>query len=251
MLKILGYEISIYAVVSFIGFIIGIIISLRNSKYYNIKKEDILYCFIYAMIGVFVGAKLLYILVSLPYIIINHVSIINLIKGGFVFYGGAIGGIIGIWIYAKQYKIEFSHLLNIGILVVPLIHAIGRVGCFMNGCCYGIEYNGIGNIMYTNSLIAPNNINLFPVQLVECILNIIIFIILWSNFKKNLYNYKNVVTYGILYGIGRFFLEFLRGDEVRGILFGISTSQYISIIVIIICLILYNRKIKEEKTSSS
>lgn len=245
MFTVLGYEVSVYGILSFIGFIIGIIISLKNCKYYSIKKEDIIYCSVYAIIGVFIGAKLLYLLTSLPYIISNEINIAQLFKGGFVFYGGAIGGVIGIWIYAKQFKMKFSYLLNIGIVVIPLIHAIGRMGCFFNGCCYGIEYNGIGHIMYINSLIAPNNINLFPVQLIESILNIVIFVILLSNFKKNLHSYKNIALYCILYGIGRFILEFFRGDEIRGLLFGISTSQYISIIVIVIGIILYKKRINE------
>lgn len=246
MFTIGGYQITIYGVLGAVGFILAILIAMKMSKHYSVSKEDILYCAIYAIIGVFIGAKLLYILTSLPYIIENlslGIEIIDyLFKGGFVFYGGVIGGILGILVYSKQFKIELKPLLNLGVLTIPAIQAIGRIGCLAEGCCYGIPYDGIAHITYHNSLFAPNNINLFPVQLVESVFDAIIFIMLLLNFKKNKDNYKTVSLYCILYGIVRFILEFLRGDEVRGILLQISTSQYISIVAIIIGIILWNKK---------
>ena len=142
-------------------------------------------------------------------------------------------GIIGIFIYAKQFKIPFKTLMLILIPVVPLIHAIGRIGCLFAGCCYGMEYNGFGAITFHNSLFAPNNVPLFPTQIIESICNIGIFAILLVTYKKYLVTYKTIGLYFILYAIVRFILEFFRGDLIRGIYFSLSTSQWISILLVV------------------
>ena len=157
----------------------------------------------------------------------------QMFKGGFVFYGGLLGGILGVYIYAKQFKISFKSLLLTLLPIVPLIHAIGRIGCLCAGCCYGMEYDGFGAIVFHNSVLAPNNVPLFPMQIVEAICNLIIFIILLCTYKKFLGTYKTLGLYLILYSIVRFILEFFRGDLIRGIYFSLSTSQWISIILLI------------------
>ena len=124
------------------------------------------------------------------------------------------------------------------------MHTIGRIGCFLVGCCYGIPYAGIGNITYTNSQFAPNNINLFPVQIVESICNLIIFIILTTNYKK--FSNKTIELYLILYGITRFSLEFLRGDEIRGQILCMSTSQWISLIFVLVGMIKFYKEYKNK-----
>ena len=166
-------------------------------------------------------------------------------KGGFVFYGGLIGGIIGVFLYAKQFKISFQSLILILIPVVPLIHAIGRIGCLLAGCCYGMEYHGFGAITFEHSSLAPNGVPLFPMQIVESINNVIIFLILLVTYKKFLGTYKTVGLYLILYSIVRFILEFFRGDLIRGIYFSLSTSQWISIILFIVGTCIFLHKSKE------
>ena len=167
-----------------------------------------------------------------------------MLKGGFVFYGGLIGGILGVFIYSKQFKISFKELLLILLPVVPLIHSIGRIGCLCAGCCYGMEYHGFGAITFHDSLLAPNDVPLFPMQVVEAICNFIIFIVLLVTYKKFLGTYKTVGLYLVLYSIVRFTLEFFRGDLIRGIYFSLSTSQWISIVLFIIGIAIFVRESK-------
>ena len=240
-INLCGFEIASYGLIIFIAFIIGSIISVQYfSKFNHLGKDDVLFAILYAIIGVGVGAKLLYILTNIPFLIENYHTLdfwdtlIQMFKGGFVFYGGLIGGILGIYIYAKQFKISFKSILLTLLPVVPLIHAIGRIGCLCAGCCYGMEYDGFGSIVFHNSLLAPNNVPLFPMQIVESICNLIIFAIIFVTYKKFIGTYKSIALYLILYGIVRFVLEFFRGDLIRGIYFSLSTSQWISIILFII-----------------
>ena len=239
-INIFGFEVASYGLIIFIGIIIGGVIAIQYfSKFNELKKDDVLFAILYAVIGVGIGAKLLYILTNIPFLIENYQTLdlwdtlMQMFKGGFVFYGGLLGGILGVYIYAKQFKIPFKSLLLTLLPVVPLIHAIGRIGCLCAGCCYGMEYDGFGAIVFHNSVLAPNNVPLFPMQIVEAICNLIIFIILLCTYKKFLGTYKTLGLYLILYSIVRFILEFFRGDLIRGIYFSLSTSQWISIILLI------------------
>lgn len=250
-INIFGYNIATYGLIIFIGIFIGAIISIFYfTKFFNIKKEDVFYCILYAVIEVGIGAKLLYIITNIPFLIENYQTLdlyntfLQMLKGGFVFYGGLIGGILGVFIYSKQFKISFKELLLILLPVVPLIHSIGRIGCLCAGCCYGMEYHGFGAITFHDSLLAPNDVPLFPMQVVEAICNFIIFIVLLVTYKKFLGTYKTVGLYLVLYSIVRFTLEFFRGDLIRGIYFSLSTSQWISIVLFIIGIAIFVRESK-------
>ena len=250
-INIFGYNIATYGLIIFIGIFIGAIISIFYfTKFFNIKKEDVFYCILYAVIGVGIGAKLLYIITNIPFLIENYQTLdlyntfLQMLKGGFVFYGGLIGGILGVFIYSKQFKISFKELLLILLPVVPLIHSIGRIGCLCAGCCYGMEYHGFGVITFHDSLLAPNDVPLFPMQVLEAICNFIIFIVLLVTYKKFLGTYKTVGLYLVLYSIVRFTLEFFRGDLIRGIYFSLSTSQWISIVLFIIGIAIFVRESK-------
>ena len=252
--NIFGYEIASYGFLIFLGIIIGSVVAVQYfSKFYTIKKEDIVYAILYGIIGLGIGAKLLYILTNIPFLIENYETLdlwdtlLQMFKGGFVFYGGLIGGIIGIFIYSKQFKISFKNLLLILVPVIPLVHSIGRIGCLCAGCCYGMEYHGFGAIIFHNSNLAPNGIPLFPMQIVEAFCLFIIFIILLVTYKRFLGTYKTVGLYCILYSIVRFTLEFFRGDLIRGIYFSLSTSQWISIVIFIIGIAIFIYEHKKTK----
>ena len=251
-INVLGVEVATYGICVFVGIIVGVIFAIKYfAKFNNIEKADVVYCTCYAVIGLGVCAKLLYIITNIPFLINNYQNldffstIENLFKGGFVFYGGLIGAVLGIFIYAKQFKLSFKSLLLTFVPVIPLIHAIGRIGCLWAGCCYGIEYSGFGSIVFHDTVFAPVNIQLFPTQLLESICNLIIFIVLLLTYKKNAGTYRTVILYCILYSVVRFSIEFLRGDLIRGFLLNLSVSQWISIILFITGIFLYNRKEKE------
>jgi phosphatidylglycerol:prolipoprotein diacylglycerol transferase len=251
-INVFGREFGTYGIIVFIGIAIGVFAATQYfSKYNNLKKDDVIYCSLYAVIGTAIGAKLLYIITNIPFLIQNYKNlelkstIESMFRGGFVFYGGLIGAILGIYIYAKQFKVSFKSLLLTAIPVVPLIHSIGRIGCLFAGCCYGMEYNGFGHIIFHDTPFAPTNIPLFPTQILESICNLIIFIILYKIYKKFAGTYKIITLYCILYSIVRFFIEFFRGDSIRGIFLNISTSQWISILLLFVGIYLHTSKTKK------
>ncbi len=157
---------------------------------------------------------------------------------GITFYGGLIGGLLTfILIYFttvhflfkdKIYLTEFNKLINIIFTIIPISHAIGRIGCFINGCCYGKETTSFIGIYH-------DGIKLIPTQLIEALFLFILFLIS----LKLLFKKKNILPiYLISYGLFRFIIEYFRGDE-RGasIVDFLSPSQFISLILIIVGII--------------
>lgn len=232
---------------------IGVIIANIVAVYILSKKRKDINNFIlleaYCFLGAFLGAKSLYLIVSFKDIewkkLVDIVYFNKIMQGGFVFYGGLIGGIIFIFLFGNIHKINAVEYLRDFVFLIPFIHAFGRIGCFMAGCCYGIPYNGIGNVVFPENSMALSGISLFPVQLVEAIILLIISMVVFVlRFKrKTIYS---IEIYFILYGITRFVLEYFRYDDLRGHFLLLSTSQWISIVLLVIAggFIIFKRKIQ-------
>lgn len=252
-ITVFGKTIAMYGLMIVIGIFIGVMIAISRSKKYSISRDDIIFSSCYGAIGLIIGAKLLYIITIIPIVVENWNIIMSDIKllyhslsAGFVFYGGLLGAAMGYYLYCRKYNISFPKMIDLIAPSIPIIHGIGRIGCFFAGCCYGMHYDGPFHIIFKNSTVAPNGIPLFPIQLVESILNISAGIIILIYTRKPRKQGQAIGIYIIYYSIMRFILEFFRGDAARGIALNISTSQWISIILLPIGLYLFlNIKLKK------
>lgn len=241
--EFMGKTIGVYGLCSVVGMVAAGVVMYNLVKKKGIYAQDIALLAFAVAAGMLIGGHLLYGITQIP-------NIIELFKnmseytakdfwralggyfGGMVFYGGLIGSFLCIAVF-RRFKIaanlKKANILDAYAVVVPLFHVFGRIGCFLGGCCYGIE-SSFGFIVNGNQ-ISPgiNGVRRFPVQLVEAGCNFIIFIVLLLLYKKGRAKDKLVYIYLLIYPVVRFALEFLRGDEIRGFLFGLSTSQWISI----------------------
>lgn len=151
---------------------------------------------------------------------------------GIVFYGGLIGLLVTYHIVVSKTK-QSIHIDTINILVVtiPLFHSISRIGCFLGGCCYGIECNGLLSVLYTTDIFGEVvTARRLPVQLIEALFNFALFLYLLLLLRRDDWKRQNILErYLIIYSVFRFILEFFRGDIIRGIIAGVSFSQVISI----------------------
>ena len=241
-----GKTIPLYGVCFYGGIALAVLFGFLLAKKKKVDLFNFLCCVVYTMIGAMIGAKLLFILVSLREIIQLKLNIIEVIKGGFVFYGGLLGGALGIWIYAKQFREPVRGYVDIFATVLPLGHAFGRVGCFFAGCCYGMEYDGCCSVVYETSttLFTPLGVPLLPIQLIEAVCLIVVFAVLIILFFKNKqHDGKIALIYALSYAVLRFILEFFRGDKDRGV-FLLSTSQYISLAIVAVVIFLLIRRKK-------
>ena len=248
MIQISNNKIPLYGICFFLGIIIAAISSFLLARKKNIDIFDFLAATAYILIGALIGAKLLFLIVSAKEIIRLELTFIEMIKGGFVFYGGLLGGFAALWIYCKQYKLNFYQYADVITLFLPLGHAFGRIGCLFAGCCYGMEYSGICNIVYESSynFNTPLNTPLLPTQAIEAILLTFLFFLLFFCFRKK---QEGLITFVYLqgYSIMRFILEFFRGDIERGSLLFFSTSQWFSLIILITGIVYWERKRRKEK----
>ena len=167
---------------------------------------------------------------------------------GITFIGGLIGGVLCFLIvyviFSKKYEAKLSAVISILPCSILIAHAFGRIGCFFAGCCYGIETDSIFGITFPYLSHA-----VFPTQLYEAIFLLLIFgICSYLVMKKNYQD--NMSLYLFTYGIFRFLIEFIRGDDRGEFLGGIvSPSQFWSLAMIIVAVLLYiisRRKNKNE-----
>lgn len=189
--------------------------------------------FLLAFISSWLGAKLLFLMTQNSSTTEQLVVQSNFwLGGGMVFYGGLIAGMICLLAYTVLVvKAPLTELLYLTPLI-PLAHSVGRVGCLMAGCCYGSPYHGFLHIHL-------HGVYRHPVQLYESLLLLITFLILLSLYRKKVSSLTLFLTYTLLYPLIRLGLEFLRGDSIRGVYaFGLSTSQWVSIAMMIGAIVL-------------
>ena len=158
---------------------------------------------------------------------------------GIVYYGGLFGLILSYCIATKKVNKNNKQQMDILAVSIPLFHIFGRIGCYFSGCCYGKECKGIGSVLYTTAINGVENISYrIPVQLIEATFNLFLFVyLLFLSLRKDWISKQLLLRYLLIYSAGRFFLEFFRGDEARGIINGLSFSQFISVVVFTFVLI--------------
>lgn len=169
------------------------------------------------MVSSIFGARLVYVLANFGQFQAAPITMLYLWKGGLVYYGGFAGAAIGIMLFARSRRENLMRLYDIVCVALPLSHALGRVGCYLNGCCYGKP-------THWSSMAAH------PVQLYEAALNVVLFFGLMWYFPRKKRDGSVVVTYMLVYASIRFCMEFFRGDE-RIMVGGLTLAQVTSIVV--------------------
>lgn len=227
---------------------IGVLFALFISEYQAKKKKlpsDLLYTmtFLCVVFGFFC-AKILFIIVEWKTFIQDPLSFLTM--NGFVVYGGVAGGVFIAWVYLQLIKkLPFLEYFDIVLPGVAVAQAFGRIGCFLAGCCYGRETEAWYGIAFTNSHFAPNGVKLIPTQLISSAGMFVIAGICFWFAKKNTKPGRVGALYMILYAIGRALVEELRADK-RGAVGPLSTSQFISIFIVILGILLFATR-KERK----
>ena len=244
-LDIFFLKIPSYGLMIVLGVAAANVLALLMKKRLGLDGDSILLLECCAALGGMIGAKLLYLLVSFHTIdwsrILEPDYLSQVMAGGFVFYGGLIGGLIALWLGGRILKIPVRPYVQGLLFLLPLVHGFGRIGCFLAGCCYGVPYDGPGAVVFPAGSLAPSGIPLFPVQLAEAaglfLLSCLLGVLTWKGRRALV-----LPLYLLLYGILRFALEFFRYDAARGMLWGLATSQWISLLLIAAGIVLLVRR---------
>ena len=213
---------------------------IRHKNFNGLQSVDLTNSAALIVVGVICGGRLLSMITQAPLAIRNWELfsarpelLLELFGNGLVFYGGLFGALAALTLYVTHYGLNLNQFLDFFVPLFPLFHAFGRVGCFLNGCCYGFESEQFG-ISFESSASAPNGVPFFPIQLVCAALNLFLFLWLLRFEARHHLEGKTLAAYLALYATGRFCIEFFRGDAIRGIFLGLSTSQWISLVILLI-----------------
>ena len=155
------------------------------------------------------------------------------LSSGFVVFGGIIGGILTGFLYCRIRKLVFFKYADVILPSVALAPGFARIGCLLAGCCYGKETESVFSVIFQNSEYAPNHVALIPTQLYSSGLDFLHFLLLLLIAQNKKADGQVTACYLIFYSIGRFVLEFFRGDLIRGSVGMLSTSQFISLFILV------------------
>ena len=218
----------------------GIFCAIRLGRRVGVDSSLILDYSSWVILVALVGAKVLLILTSWNYYRSNPGEIFSYatLKMGGVFYGGFLAALFfTIW-YVRVRKISFWKLTDVLVPSVALGTSITRLGCFSAGCDYGKPTTTAWGVTFSSAIAhaatgVPLGVRLHPTQLYESATTLAIFGVLLWWFPRRKHDGDVFLGYLGLYAVGRFLLEYLRGDEDRGFVFHhlLSTSQFIALLV--------------------
>lgn len=243
LFKIGPITIYSYGVMLALAFGIGIYIAKTRATSIGIDSRIIMDLGVYILLSSLIGARILYVVMNLNEYKTQPLEII-FSRTGFVFYGGLILATIITILYLKKKNLPIGKITDVIAPSIALGQAIGRIGCFLNGCCYGKETTLPWGVMIAGR--NPLNLTpLHPTQLYSSTSNLIIFFILTYLWKRRKFDGQIFLSYLILYPIARFIIEFYRGDNPH-ILFNLTISQLLSIVIFAGALWVLSRRLKQK-----
>jgi len=242
LFKIGNFSLPTYGLLVATGVLLGLWISVRNSAKQGINPEHAWNLGIYVVLAGIIGAKLLYVINEWSSYSghLGDIFSLSTLQAGGVFSGGLIAGFaVAAW-YIRKHKIPALATCDAFAPGLAIGHAIGRLGCFAAGCCFGKETHHFWGVTFTHPLAnaisgTPLNVPLEPTQLFEAAVELANFFLLTWMFNRKKFDGQVISAFLILYGTARFFLEFLRGDPGRGeIIPGVlSGTQLIAIFLVL------------------
>lgn len=204
-----------------LGVFLSLLLMVRYARKWNfLTEEKVFNLVLVAVLSGFAGGRLAYIVQEWRWYLSHPLEVFAIWEGGLIYQGGLVAGFLAYWIYSRVLRISPLEALDFVLPFLALTHAFGRVGCFLNGCCYGKPCDWPWAVKFP-FMAAP----VHPVQLYEALFNAALFIFLLRVYERRKFNGQVTALYFIGYPAGRFVLEFFRGDQV--LILGIFSFQQI------------------------
>lgn len=224
---------SVYAYGLFVGmgFLLGLYLARKEAGRAGLDPNRIVDLCFYVLIAAIIGSRLLYVFTRPEIFMADPVEIFRIWNGGLVFYGGFIAAAIVAAIYLKHHALPLWKTADILAPALAAGHFMGRIGCFLAGCCYGRACDLPWAVTFSRpDSLAPQGIPLHPTQLYESLTNLALFGILWALRRHTRFEGQLFWIYVLLYGAARSVIERFRGDFRGELFFGmLSPSQFVGI----------------------
>jgi phosphatidylglycerol:prolipoprotein diacylglycerol transferase len=247
-----GLTIYSYGVLLAASYLLGLQFALVRARRRGLDGQRVMDLGIWIIVSALVGAKLLLFIVDFKQFTSNPRDLLGLARSGGVFYGGLIAAVTVALIYLRRHRLPLWTTTDVFAPGIALGHVVGRMGCLLAGCCFGTPTSMPWAITFTDPAAAANvgtplGVPLHPTQLYEAgaELLILVFLLVWER-RGHGFPGRTFWSYMLLYGVSRFVIEFYRGDS-RGMVFdALSTSQFVSVILVplaIVMLFLLSRRV--------
>jgi len=218
------------------AYLLGLWLARRRARARGLDDARVLDLGIYIIISALIGAKLLLLITDFKSFTADPRELLTLARSGGVFYGGLIVAVVVALWYIRRVGLPLWTTCDVFAPGIALGHVVGRFGCLFAGCCYGKPTTLPWGIVFKDPFAAANvgtplGVHLHPTQLYEAGAELLILGVLLATEKKGRpFPGRTFWMYILLYAVSRFIIEFYRGDE-RGTIFMFSTSQFISLIL--------------------
>lgn len=223
-----------YGLLIAVGVFFCLFLMKRSARRYGFPPTEKVFDLVFVVVfSGFVGARFFYIVQEWSWYRSHPLEMIQIWKGGLVYYGGMAASLTGFFLYVKSARLPFLKTSDFTMPYIPFVHAFGRVGCFLNGCCYGKVCHLPWAVQFP---LLPEPVH--PTQLYEALFNLGLFGFLVWFYPRRRFPGENTSLYLILYPAGRFLLEFLRGDQPPW-LFSLSLQQVLSFFFIWVGFLVY------------
>lgn len=242
LFSVFGKEIYSYGVMAALGFMAGLLTWAWLGRHENRPPGFASDLGFWLMASGIVGSRLAYVFANWTYYRDNLLEIVRIDQGGLIFYGGFLLACVVLVLFARHHRVPLWHLADFAIPALAIGHGLGRVGCFLNGCCYGRPAgDSFCGIAYP-PVCEPGNlfpgVPLFPVQIIESAGLLVIWAVLLFAYPRRKKDGAVFALYLLLYPPVRFGLEYLRGDE-RQSWFALDVAQVTSIALFLAGVLLF------------
>jgi phosphatidylglycerol:prolipoprotein diacylglycerol transferase len=218
-----------------LGFTAGLLVTLRLGRAYALSTHQVMDMAFVSIVWGVIGARLLYVLINFPHYREHPLEVLKVWEGGLVFSGGIVAVLLSMLWYCRRHRLSFWMLGDLCAPGVSLGQAIGRIGCFMAGCCYGKPTDGFCSVQFTHpDSLAPLNLPLHPTQVYDALIGLSIFAVLMLLHARKKYPGQMTLWFLILHSTGRLLVEKFRADP-RGWIPGtdMSVTQLVAVIVLL------------------
>jgi len=232
LIRIGPLSLHTYGVMLAAGFLLGLAFAVRLGKREGISSEKIIDIGFYVLLSAIAGSRLLFVAINAGFYLQHPLDAIKIWEGGLVFYGGLLLAVpVAVW-YVKKHSLDMGRMMDLFAPSLAIGHAVGRLGCFFSGCCYGKPAGVPWAVTFLDpECVAMRGIPIHPTQIYESLGEFVNFLVLIALRRFQSFKGQLLWTYILLYSALRFVVEFFRGDVARGFIAGgISVSQGISVV---------------------